>query len=52
MGRLKRQKIIKSPRNVTTGMCPECKTFGRIFLIGQVGKEKGKCNSCNQEFEL
>ena len=53
MGRLKRQKIIKtSPRNVTTGMCPECKTFGRIFLIGQVGKEKGKCNACNQEFDL
>ena len=53
MGRLKRQKIIKtSPRNVTTGMCPECKTFGRIFIIGQVGKERAKCGSCNQEFDV
>jgi uncharacterized protein (DUF983 family) len=53
MGRRKTQKIVKSgPKNVTTGMCPECQTIGRIFIIGQVGKEKGKCQSCNQEFEL
>jgi len=53
MGRRKTQKIIKSgPKNVTTGMCPECQTIGRIFIIGQVGKERGKCQSCNQEFDL
>ena len=53
MGRRKSQKIIKTgPKNVTTGMCPLCKTIGRIFIIGSVGKERGKCPSCNQEFEL
>jgi len=53
MGRRKSQKIIKTgPKNVTTGMCPLCKTIGRIFIIGVVGKERGKCPSCNQEFDL
>ena len=53
MGRRKTQKIIKSgPKNVTTGMCPLCKTIGRIFVIGPTGKEKGKCPLCNQEFDL
>jgi len=53
MGRRKTQKIIKTgPKNVTTGMCPLCKTIGRIFLTGQVGKERGKCPSCNQTFDL
>ena len=41
MGRRKTQKIIKTgPKNVTTGMCPECNTIGRIFIIGQVGQER------------
>ena len=53
MGRRKTQKIIKTgPKNMTTGMCPECKTIGRIFVIGQVGNERAKCPSCNQEFDL
>lgn len=53
MGRRKTQKIIKTgPKNVTTGLCPLCKTIGRIFIIGQTGKEKGKCPACNQEFDL
>ena len=53
MGRRKSQKIIKTgPKNVTTGMCPLCKTIGRIFIVGTVGKERGKCPSCNQEFDL
>ncbi len=53
MGRRKTQKIIKSgPKNVTTGLCPECKTIGRIFIKGQVGQEIAKCASCNQEFDL
>ena len=53
MGRRKSQKIIKSgPTNATTGMCPVCMTIGRIFIIGVVGKERGKCPSCNQEFDL
>ncbi|HET6517018.1 MAG TPA: hypothetical protein VFG25_02220 [Nitrosopumilaceae archaeon] len=53
MGRRKTQKIIKTgPKNVTTGMCPLCKTIGRIFITGQVGKERGKCPACNQEFDL
>jgi hypothetical protein len=42
----------KLPKNVTTGLCPECKTIGRIFIIGQVGQERAKCSSCNQEFDL
>jgi len=53
MGRRKTQKIIRTgPKNVTTGMCPLCNTIGRIFIIGQTGKEKGKCTACHQEFEL
>ena len=53
MGRRKTQKIIKSgPKNATTGMCPECKTIGRIFIIGQVGHERAKCPACNQIFDL
>lgn len=53
MGRRKTQKIIKTgPKNVTTGMCPLCKTIGRIFILGQPGKEKAKCPACNQEFDL
>ena len=47
------QKIIKTgPKNVTTGMCPECKTIGRIFIIGSVGNERAKCPACNQIFDL
>ena len=53
MTRRKTQKIIKTgPKNVTTGMCPECKTIGRIFIIGSVGNERAKCPSCNQIFDL
>jgi transcription elongation factor Elf1 len=53
MGRRKTQKIIKTgPKNVTTGMCPLCKTIGRIFILGQPGQERAKCPACNQEFEL
>ena len=47
------QKIIKTgPKNVTTGMCPEFKTIGRIFIIGSVGNERAKCPACNQIFDL
>ena len=53
MGRRKTQKIIKTgPKNVTTGMCPLCKTIGRIFILGQPGQERAKCPACNQEFDL
>jgi len=53
LGRRKTQKIVKSgPKNATTGMCPECKTIGRIFILGQVGQERAKCQKCNKEFEL
>jgi len=53
LGRRKTQKIIKAgPKNVTTGMCPECKTIGRIFIIGQVGQEQAKCPACNKVFDL
>ena len=53
MGRRKSQKIVKTgPKNVTTGMCPLCKTIGRIFIIGNVGEERAKCPACNQEFDL
>ena len=53
MGRRKTQKIIRTgPKNVTTGMCPMCRTIGRILVIGQTGKEKGKCPACNQIFDL
>ena len=53
MGRRKTQKIIKSgPKNATTGLCPECNTIGRIFIIGQVGQERAKCQKCNKEFDL
>ena len=53
MGRRKTQKITRTgPKNVTTCMCPLCKTIGRIFIIGQIAKERGKWPSCNQEFDL
>jgi len=53
MGRRKTQKIIRSgPKNATTGMCPECMTIGKIFILGQPGQERGKCEKCRQEFEL
>jgi len=53
LGRRKTQKIIKSgPKNATTGMCPECKTIGRIFIIGQIGLERAKCQNCNKVFDL
>ncbi len=53
LARRKTQKIIKTgPKNVTTGMCPECKTIGRIFIIGQIGREKAKCQNCNKVFDL
>ena len=54
MGRRKRsQKIIRTgPKNATTGMCPLCKTIGKILIVGQLGNERAKCPSCNQEFEL
>ena len=53
MARRKTQKIVKTgPKNVTTGMCPLCKTIGRIYIIGQSAKERGKCPSCNQVFDL
>nr|AIF20928.1 hypothetical protein [uncultured marine thaumarchaeote KM3_95_H05] len=39
-------------KNATTGMCPECKTIGRIFIIGQVGQERAKCPACNKLFDL
>jgi len=41
MGRRKTQKIIKTgPKNVTTGLCPECQTIGRISIIGQVARKE------------
>jgi len=53
LGRRKTQKIVKSgPKNQTTGLCPECQTIGRIFIIGQVGQERAKCQACNQVFDL
>jgi len=53
MGRRKTQKIIRTgPKNATTGMCPECRTIGKIFILGQPGQERGKCEKCRQEFEL
>ena len=53
LARRKTQKIVKSgPKNATTGMCPECKTIGRIFIIGQVGQERAKCPACNKVFDL
>jgi len=53
MARKKSQKIIRTgPKNATTGMCPLCNSIGRIMIIGQVGKERAKCPSCNQEFDL
>jgi len=53
VGRRKTQKIIRSgPKNATTGMCPECMTIGKIFILGQPGQERGKCEKCRQEFEL
>ena len=53
MGRRKRQKIIKTgPKNATTGLCPECKTIGKVFLLGPPGQERGKCEKCRQEFDL
>jgi len=53
MGRRKTQKIIRSgPKNATTGMCPLCKTIGKVFLLGSPGQERGKCEKCRQEFEL
>jgi len=53
MARKKSQKIIRTgPKNVTTGMCPICNSIGRIQIIGAVGKERAKCPSCHQEFDL
>ena len=53
MGRRKTQKIIRTgPKNATTGMCPICKTIGKIFLLGSPGQERAKCEKCRQEFEL
>ena len=53
MGRRKTQKIIRTgPKNATTGMCPVCKTIGKIFILGSPGEERAKCEKCRQEFEL
>ena len=53
MGRRKTQKIIRTgPKNATTGMCPECRTIGKIFMLGQPGEERGKCEKCRAEFEI
>lgn len=53
MGRRKTQKIIRSaPKNATTGMCPLCKTIGRVLLLGRPGEERCKCEKCRQEFDL
>lgn len=53
MGRRKTQKIIKTrTRNITTGMCAECRTIGKILILGKPGEERAKCLACNQEFEL
>ena len=51
-----RRKSVKprssGPKNVTTGLCPKCGTIGKILIIGLIGSEKGKCQSCNGEFTL
>jgi hypothetical protein len=51
-----RRKTVKprssGPKNVTTGLCPKCGTIGKILIIGLIGTEKGKCQSCNGEFTL
>ena len=51
-----RRKTVKprssGPKNVTTGLCPKCGTIGKILIIGLIGSEKGKCQSCNGEFTL
>lgn len=51
-----RRKTVKprasGPKNVTTGLCPKCGTIGKILIIGVIGSEKGKCQSCNAEFTL
>ena len=53
VGRRKTQKIIRTtPRNATEGQCPLCKTIGRLYITGRVGREKGKCPACNQSFEV
>lgn len=53
MGRRKTQKIIRTtPRNATEGQCPLCKTIGRLYITGKVGRERGKCPACNQSFEV
>lgn len=53
MGRRKTQKIIRTtPRNATEGQCPLCKTIGRLYITGRVGRERGKCPACNQSFEV
>jgi hypothetical protein len=37
MGRRKTQKIIRTgPKNATTGMCPECRTIGKIFILKRI----------------
>ena len=40
------------PRNATEGQCPLCKTIGRLYIIGRVGRERGKCPACNQSFDM
>lgn len=53
MARRKTQKIIRTtPRNATEGQCPLCKTIGRLYITGKVGRERGKCPACNQSFEV
>ena len=53
MGRRKTQKIIRTtPRNATEGQCPVCKTIGKLYITGKVGREKGKCPACNQTFAV
>ena len=51
-----RRKTVKprasGPKNITTGLCPKCGTIGKILIIGLIGTEKGKCQSCNGEFTL
>ena len=29
-----------------------CKTIGKLYITGRVGREKGKCPACNQTFAL
>ena len=37
MGRRKSQKIIRTgPKNATTGMCPVCKTIGKISFLAHL----------------